>query len=296
MKAEVWILFNLGIALILFLDFFVFSKKAEEVSLKKAAIRVGISVTIALGFSIYIYYNMGQIAATQFLTGYIVEKSLSVDNLFVFLMIFTYFKTPENLWHKALFWGIPGAIVARAIFILLGINLIQHFHWLIYVLGFFLIITALKIAKEHNKPFKPEKNLILKLVRRFIPVGSHYENAHFFYQKMATPLFIVLICIETADIIFAIDSVPAILAITLDPFLVYTSNILAIIGLRDLFFVLAAMRKIFSYLHYGIITILIFTGLKMLFSAFYELSPYITLIVVAAILFNSIIISLIKKK
>lgn len=296
MKTEAWIFFNIGIILLLALDFWIISKESKRVSIKKAAIRSGIIVFISLLFGVFIYYEMGKVAATQFFTGYLIEKSLSVDNLFVFLMIFAYFKTPENLWHKALFWGIPGAIIARAFFIIVGVNLIQHFHWLIYVLGFFLIITAIKMVKDHGKPLQPEKNLIFKLVRRFVPITPDYVGDHIFFQKKATPLFLVILFIETTDIIFAIDSVPAILAITLDPFIVYTSNILAILGLRDLFFVLAGAAKLFRFLHYGIISILIFIGLKMIASSFYHLSSYITLIVIACILGSSMALSLIKRR
>ena len=243
---------------------------------------------------------MGKLAAVNFFTGYLVEKSLSVDNIFVFLMIFHYFKTPATSLHKVLFWGIFGAIVSRAIFILLGLAVIEKFHPIIYLFGIFLIITGFKLAFMKGKEIHPERNFVIKLIHRFFPVTKEYEDDRFFVKRntklFMTPLFLVLIAIETTDLVFAVDSIPAILAITLDPFIVFTSNIFAILGLRSLFFLVAGSLSLFHYLHYGIALILVFVGFKMLISDVWKISSFLTLGITGAILAVSILASIWKAK
>jgi tellurite resistance protein TerC len=295
-----WIIFNLIVLSILALDLFVFHKKARVVAFQEALTWSGIWIALALVFNVYIYFAMGKEPALNFLTGYLIEKALSVDNLFVFLLIFNYFQTPETSLHKVLFWGILGAIVTRALFILLGITLVSKFHPIIYLFGIFLVITGIRLGVEKEKKIRPEKNFLLKLSRFFLPVTDHYMEDRFFVRinsrLFATPLWIVLLSIETTDIIFSIDSIPAILAITYDPFIVYTSNICAILGLRSLFFLLARSLQIFHYLHYGISVILVFVGIKMLLSDILKISPLIALGIVFAILFISILASVLIGK
>lgn len=279
-----WVIFNIVVLSILALDLLVFHKRSHVVSFKEALTWSGVWIVLALLFNVYIYFAIGKVSAINFLTGYLIEKTLSIDNLFVFLLIFNYFQTPESSMHKVLFWGILGAIVTRALFIFLGVTLVSKFHPIIYVFGVFLIISGIKLGFEKNKKIHPEKNLLLKLSRYFLPVTKEYVNDHFFVKidtrLFATPLWVVLLSIETTDIIFAIDSIPAILAITYDPFIVYTSNIFAILGLRALFFLLSGSLKLFKYLHYGICAILVFVGLKMLFSDLFYIPPLIAFAIV----------------
>lgn len=295
-----WFLFTIIVLSVLVLDLLIFHKRAHTVSFKEALAWSGVWIALALLFDVYIYYALGRESALNFLTGYLIEKTLSVDNLFVFLLIFTYFQTPDTSLHKVLFWGIFGAILFRVIFIFLGITLIMKFHFLVYLFGLFLVITGIKFALEKTKKIDPNKNWILKLSRYFIPVTPHYSDDHFFVRKgaryFATPLWIVLLSIETTDIVFAVDSIPAILAITFDPFLVITSNIFAILGLRTLFFVLAGSLKLFRFLHYGIALILVFVGLKMVFSDFVHVGPLIALGCIFFILLIAILASILLKK
>jgi tellurite resistance protein TerC len=266
----VWIAFNIFVIVMLVVDLKVFHREAHEISVKEALIWSAIWIALALGFDVIIYFWHGSEAALQFLTGYLIEKSLSMDNLFVFIMIFAYFAVAPRYQHNVLFWGILGALIMRAIFIAAGITLIAKFQWLILVFGAFLIYTGFKLGFQRDEKIDPEKNPVLKLVRRFIPITDHYDGQKFFVRYggklMATPLFVVLIVIETTDVIFAIDSIPAILAITTDPFIVYTSNVFAILGLRALYFALAGVMRMFYYLHYGLSLILIFVGVKMILS------------------------------
>lgn len=291
-----WVFFNLFIVLMLAIDLLVFSRKAHVVTMKEAVGWTIFWIGLATLFNIYIYYARGLPDALNFLTGYLIEKSLSVDNLFVFLLIFNYFQTPSTSMHKVLFWGVFGAIILRAIFIWLGIVLITKFHWMIYLFGVFLIFTGIKLWLEKDKEVYPEKNPILRIFRYFFPVSNNYEDDKFFIIKQskyyATPLFVVLIAIETTDIIFAVDSIPAILAITYDPFLVYTSNIFAILGLRSLYFVLSHMMSLFHYLHYGLSIILVFIGVKMLLADLILIPTWIALGIVFLVLVVSITISL----
>lgn len=295
-----WIFFSALIIIMLGLDLFVFHKKGHAVSMKEAAIWSAFWIFLALGFNVYIWFYMGQEAGINFFTGYLIEKSLSVDNLFVFVLIFTYFHTPEIALHKVLFWGVLGAIITRGLFIFLGLAIIQVFHPILYLFGLFLIITGVKLFFQKDKKLHPEKNPIIKLFYRFFPMTQDYVGDHFFVRKnsklFATPLAVVLIVIETTDVVFAVDSIPAIFAITLDPFIVFTSNIFAILGLRSLFFLLAGSLKLFKYLHYGIALILVVVGIKMLIADVIKIPPLIALGVVFIILIVTILFSLLLKK
>lgn len=255
----------------------------------------GVWIGLALAFNVGVYFWRGPETAIQFFTGYVIEKSLSVDNIFVFLQVFAYFSVPAVYQHKILFWGVLGAIAMRAVFIAAGIALITKFHWIIYLFGAFLVFTGVKMAISKKEELHPEKNPLIRLLRRFIPISGDYEGGKFLVRRngiiMATPLMVVLLVIETTDVIFAVDSIPAILAITRDPFIVFSSNLFAIMGLRSLFFVLAGAVKRFYYIHYGLAAILAFVGVKMLASDFYKLSSATALAAVAAILSISMIAS-----
>lgn len=295
-----WILFNLFVLAMLALDLGVFHRKAHVVRLKEALGWSVVWICLALLFNLLIYFWLGQETALQFLAGYIIEKSLSVDNLFVFLLIFSYFSVPSIYQHKILFWGILGALVMRAIFIAAGITLIEKFHWMIYLFGGFLIITGIKMAFQKDKELHPEANPVLRLFRRFVPVTSEYHESRFWVikegKRWATPLFVVLLLVETTDVIFAVDSIPAILAVTRDPFIVYTSNVFAILGLRALYFALAGIMQLFHYLHYGLSLILVFVGTKMLISDLYKVPIGIALAVIAGILLISVVASILRPR
>lgn len=282
------------------LDLGVFHRKAHVVRLKEALGWSVVWICLALLFNLLIYSWLGPETALQFLAGYIIEKSLSVDNLFVFLLIFSYFSVPSVYQHKILFWGILGALIMRAIFIAAGITLIEKFHWMIYLFGGFLIITGIKMAFQKDKELHPETNPVLRLFRRFVPVTDQYHDDHFFVLKegkrWATPLFVVLLLIETTDVIFAVDSIPAILAVTRDPFIVYTSNVFAILGLRALYFALAGIMQLFHYLHYGLSLILVFVGTKMLISDIYKVPIGLALSVIAGILIVSVVASILRPR
>ncbi|MCG3157204.1 MAG: putative membrane-bound redox modulator Alx [bacterium] len=291
-----WIGFNLFVLLMLALDLGVFHRKAHVVKTKEALLWSAVWIAMALLFNLGVYFWQGQKVALEFLTGYLIEKSLSVDNIFVFIMIFAYFGVPALYQHKVLFWGILGALVMRAVFIASGVALIERFHWIIYVFGAFLILTGVKMAWQKDKEIHPEKNPLLRLFRRLMPVTDRYHGGAFFVKQaggsFATPLFVVLLLVETTDLIFAVDSIPAILAITLDPFIVYTSNVFAILGLRSLYFALAGIMPLFHYLNYGLAAILAFVGAKMMLVDFYKIPIGISLGVVAAILLISVLASL----
>lgn len=277
-------LFIVFIAFMLALDLYVFHKRSHAVGMKEA---IGWSlfwIALSLSFSLVVYQMRGMEGAVNYLTGYIIEKSLSVDNLFVFILIFDYFQTPRQSMHKVLFWGVLGAIVMRGLFIALGIALISTFHWVIYLFGIILIISGIRLWSEEDKKINPEKNPVLKLLKKIIPLTDKYNGDRFFVfkgaKRYATPLFAVLIMIETSDIIFAVDSIPAILAITYDPFIVFTSNIFAVLGLRSLYFVLSHMMGMFHYLHYGLSFILVFIGTKMLIAEYVTIPTWIALAVI----------------
>ena len=297
-QAWMWVAFNVFVLMMLAVDLGVVHRRAHTVRLKEALIWSGIWIALALFFALGVYFWYGPQPALEFLTGYLIEKSLSVDNIFVFVLIFSYFKVPALYQHKVLFWGILGALVMRAIFIFAGIALLQRLHWIIYVFGALLIVTGIKMAMEKDKEIHPDKNPVLRLFRRLVPVTEDYHADHFFVQQLghyaATPLFIVLLVVETTDIIFAVDSIPAILAITVDPFLVYTSNVFAILGLRALYFALAGVMQLFHYLHYGLSAILVFVGAKMLLADVYKLPVGVALGVIAGILLISVIASVMR--
>ncbi len=293
-----WIAFNLFVILMLALDLGVFHRRAHVIELKEALGWSIFWIALAVLFNVGVYFWFGPAAALEFLTGYLIEKSLSMDNIFVFVLIFSYFRVPPLYQHKVLFWGILGALIMRFLFILAGVTLIQKFHWMIYVFGAILIVTGARMAGEKEKEIHPERNPLLRVARRFIPITRRYVDGRFFIRRMgrtiATPLFVVVLIVETTDIVFAVDSIPAILAITHDPFIVYTSNVFAILGLRALYFALAGLVRIFHYLHYGLSIILVFVGVKMLISDFYKIPTGIALGVVAATLGLSILLSVLR--
>jgi tellurite resistance protein TerC len=295
-----WIGFNAFVLLMLALDLGVFNRQSHKISIKEAMIWTGVWMTLAMCFNVFIYYWQGEVKALEFFTGYVIEKALSVDNIFVFVLIFSYFKTPAIHQHKILFWGIIGALIMRAAFIFAGVALLEKFHWTIYVFGSILIYTGYKMLTQKEIVIEPEKNPLIKLFRRVIPVTHDLHGSNFFVKqdgkRFATPLFLVLLLIETTDLIFAADSIPAILAITQDHFIVYTSNVFAILGLRSLYFALAGIMDKFRYLSKGLALILIFVGLKMLLVDFYKLPIQIALLVILVILIFSITISLTSSK
>jgi len=251
-------------------------------------------------FNLFVYHYFGKEKALEFFTAYLVEKSLSIDNIFVMIMIFSYFSVPDSYQHKVLFWGIFGALVMRVIFIFAGIELIHKFHWLIYLFGGFLVVTGVRMVVGEDKPIEPDKNPLVKLVRRMFPVTDSFEGDNFFVKRekkiWATPLFIVVVLIEATDLIFAVDSIPAIIAISDDVFIVYTSNVFAILGLRSLYFALAGIEKYFKYLKYGLATILVFVGIKMCIVDFYKIPVEISLIVICFLLAISMIASVLVKQ
>lgn len=294
----IWIGFNLFVVLMLALDLGVFHRTAHEVKMKEALTWSAIWIALAMIFNVVIYYWKGQEVALEFLAGYVIEKSLSVDNIFVFVLIFTYFNVPAKYQHRVLFWGILGALIMRAIFIAAGVTLIAKFHWIIYLFGIFLVITGIKMAVNKGTKIDPEKNVAVKFFKKFFPVSNEYHGSKFWIKQagkwVATPLFIVLILVEFTDLIFAVDSIPAILAVTNDPFIVYTSNVFAILGLRSLYFALAGLMHLFTFLHYGLAAILIFVGVKMLLVDVYKIPISISLLTILSILTLSIVLSLIK--
>jgi tellurite resistance protein TerC len=292
-----WGIFNLFVIGMLALDLGVFHRQAHEVRIREALFWSAFWIALSLLFNLGIYFWRGSETALEFLTGYLLEKSLSVDNIFVFLMIFTYFRVPYLHQHKVLFWGILGALIMRALFIFMGIALIEKFHWVIYIMGGFLILTGIKMATQKDEDIHPERNPVLRLFRRLMPVTENYQGGRFFVRHsgrlFATPLFIVVLVVETTDVVFAVDSIPAILAITLDPFIVYTSNVFAILGLRALYFALAGIMRLFHYLPYGLSFILVFVGIKMLLVDIYKIPIGIALGTVAAVLVTSVIASVV---
>jgi tellurite resistance protein TerC len=295
-----WIVFGILIPTMLILDLGVFHRRAHTVKIKEALIWSSVWISLALLFCLGVYLLIGSEKALLFITGYLVEESLSVDNLFVFLLIFTYFCVPAADQHRVLFWGILGAIVMRGIFIMAGLALLENLHWIVYLFGAFLIYTAIRLVFHKEKELQPEKNPVLRLFRRFVPLTKNYHMNKFFVKSrgrlLTTPLLLVLVVIETTDVIFAVDSVPAILAITRDPFIVYTSNIFAVMGLRALYFALAGVIQKFYYLNYGLAAILGFLGFKMLVTDFLEIPVGMSLGVVCGILVLSALLSLLRPR
>ena len=298
---SIWIAFTVFILLMLAIDLGVFHRKSHIVSFKESLAWTVVWTGLAMLFSTIVYFWKGPEKSIEFITGYVIELSLSVDNLFVFILIFSYFHVPLMYQHKVLFWGIVGALVMRVIFIFAGVSLITKFHWIIYVFGAIIIISGIKMLFQKDKKIEPDKNPIIRLIKRLIPVTKSYYGDKFFIKIRkgvwaATPLFIVLVFVEITDLIFAVDSVPAILAITTDPFIVFTSNVFAILGLRSLYFCLAGMINLFRFLHIGLAAILIFIGLKMVFSDVYKIPIEYALVAVLSILLTSIAVSLIFKR
>lgn len=303
-----WIGFNIFVLFMLALDLGVFHRKSHVVSIKEATIWSVIWIALALFFNLGIYlfwdelvpgstYSNSQ-AALSFFTGYLIEKSLSVDNIFVFVLIFTFFAVPAAYQHRVLFWGIIGALLMRGALIAVGAALLKEFHWIIYVFGAFLIFTGIRMALHRNEEMHPEKNPLIKLLRKIMPVTDTYEGDRFFIRRagklMATPLFLVLVLVESTDLIFAVDSIPAIFAVTQEPFIVYTSNVFAILGLRSLYFLLAGVVDKFYYLKLGLSVVLVFVGIKMTMIDFYKIPVGVSLGIIGTILAISIIASLIR--
>jgi tellurite resistance protein TerC len=295
-----WIVFAVVVGGVLTLDLGLFHRKAREVTIRQALAWSGFWVALALAFNAGIYVWRGPQAASQFLTGYLIEKSLSLDNIFVFYLVLSHFRVQREYHHKVLFWGIIGALTMRIVFILAGIALIDEFEWIVYPFGAFLVFSGTRMFRKKEIGVNPERNPVLRLSRRILPVTEDFQAGRFFVRRdagfLVTPLFIVLLVVETTDIVFAVDSIPAILAITADPFIVYTSNVFAILGLRALYFVLAGMIGRFEYLHYGLGAMLVFVGIKMTLSHIVPVPLSVTLSAIVLILGLSILVSLRKTK
>lgn len=286
-----WLIFGVMVLAMLILDL-----RGHHVTMREALLWSVLWISVAMLFNLGIYFFQGKEPALNFLTGYLLEKSLSVDNLFVFLLIFKYFHVPDASMRKVLFWGILGALIMRAIFIAGGLALVNTFSWMLYVFGTFLIYTGIHLGISKEQEVHPENNVLIKLVQKFFPVHPDYSSDHFFIKKehaiYVTPLFLALISIETSDVIFALDSIPAIFAITLDPFIVFTSNIFAILGLRALFFLLRGLMEMFHHLHYGLAAILVFIGVKMMTEHYYPIPITYALLVIVLFLTLSIVASI----
>jgi tellurite resistance protein TerC len=301
-----WVGFNLFVLGLLALDLGVFHQKAHKVSIKEATVWSIVWITLSMLFNLAIFFFWDKVApassysnseaALAFFTGYLLEKSLSVDNIFVFVLIFTFFAVPAVYQHRVLFWGILGALVMRGTLIIVGAALLKEFHWIIYIFGGFLIFTGIRMAIHRNEEMHPEQNPVVKLLRRIMPVTENYEGDQFFVRRlgklMATPLFLVLLIVESTDLIFAVDSIPAIFAVTDDPFIVYTSNVCAILGLRSLYFLLAGVIEKFHYLKLGLSVVLVFVGIKMVITDLYKIPVGLSLGVIASILIISVVASL----
>ncbi|MFM7429059.1 MAG: TerC family protein [Flammeovirgaceae bacterium] len=279
-----WVTFNAFVVAMLAIDLGIFHRKSHEVGVKEALTWTCVWITLAMLFNLFTYYYFDKVKALEFFTGYLIEKSLSIDNIFVIILIFSYFKVPKAYQHKVLFWGILGALVMRFIFILSGVELIHRFHWLIYIFGGFLIITGVRMLTSGDQKIEPDKNPLIKLAKKIMPITTAFEGDKFFVKRnartWATPLFLVVILIETTDLIFAVDSIPAILAISDDTFIIYTSNVFALLGLRSLYFALAGIEQYFKYLKFGLSAILVFVGIKMCIVDWFKIPIEISLIVI----------------
>lgn len=293
-----WISFTLLVLVMLGLDLGVFHRRVHEVGVREALLWTMVWISLALVFNVAVYFWFGSERALEFLTGYLIEKALSVDNIFVFLVLFAYFAVPPALQHRVLFWGIVGALVMRAIFILLGAALLQSFHWVIYIFGGFLVLTGVKLLLQRGSELHPERNPLFRQFRRLLPAVGDFRGSRFTVvengKRYATPLLLVLLAIEATDIVFAVDSIPAVFAVTNDPFIVYTSNIFAILGLRALYFVLAGVMGKFHYLKVGLALVLIFVGGKMAITDLYRVPIAVSLAVVASLLAGSVVLSLLR--
>jgi tellurite resistance protein TerC len=294
-----WVGFTLFVLAMLALDLGVFHRKVHEVKVREALIWTGIWISLALAFNAGVYFWFGSQQALEFLTGYVIEKALSVDNIFVFIVVFSTFAVPAKLQHRVLFWGILGALVMRAVFIGLGAALLHRFHWVIYIFGAFLVFTGIRMLMHRNEEVHAERNPLFRLFRRVVPAVSEFREGRFTVvehgKRYATPLLLVLVAIEATDIVFAVDSIPAIFAVTTDPFIVYTSNIFAILGLRALYFALAGMMGKFQYLKVGLSLVLVFVGAKMLVAGVLQIPILVSLAVIVLILAGSIVASLVRR-
>jgi len=293
-----WLGFTMFVLAMLVLDLGVFHRKTHEVRVREALIWTGVWVALAMLFNLGVYVWFGPVHALEFFTGYVIEKALSVDNLFVFIVVFSAFAVPAELQHRVLLWGILGALVMRALFIVLGAALLQRFHWIGYLFGAFLVFTGIKLLVQRHAEVHPERNPIFRLFRRYVPSVERYRGGHFTVveagKRRATPLLLVLVAIEATDIVFAVDSVPAIFAVPTDPFIVYTSNIFAILGLRALYFALARMMGKFHYLKVGLSLVLTFVGAKMILASIYEIPIVVSLGVIVTVLASAIAASLLR--
>jgi len=290
-----WILFTLFVVAMLVLDLGVLNRRSHRVTVREALAWSGLWIALAAAFAVLVLLWHGRTPALQFVTGYVIELSLSVDNLFVFLVIFRYFNVPDEHQHKVLSWGILGALLMRGVFILAGVSLISRFSWITYAFGALLVYSGIKLLRQGKAEIHPEKNPVLRLFRRVFPVTKEYVGGQFFTRSdrlYATPLLVVLLVVETTDILFAVDSIPAVLAITLDAFIVYASNVFAILGLRSMYFALAGMMDVFHYLHYGLSVVLIVVGIKMLGSHYVSIPTGWVLVIVLFVLGASILASL----
>ena len=298
-QLSLWILFNLFVLGMLILDLGFLQRPSHVVKFREALVWSGCWIALACAFALLVLVYWGRATAVEFVTGYTIELSLSLDNLFVFLLIFRYFRVPPTSQHKVLFWGILSALVMRAIFIVAGIGMIRRFHWITYMFGALLIYSGIKLFRQSEAGIEPENNPVLRLFRRWVRVTPDYEGNRFIVRRTglyATPLLAVLVLIETTDLLFATDSIPAVLAITLKPFIVYTSNVFAVLGLRSMYFVLAGMMDVFRYLHHGLALVLIFVGAKMLASEYCQIPTGLTLAAVAGVLLVSVLASLLHPR
>jgi tellurite resistance protein TerC len=296
-----WVGFNVFVLAMLALDLGVFHRKAHVVKLKESLVWTAVWVLLALVFNAGVWYYAGSQKALEFLTGYLIEKSLSVDNVFVFALLFSYFAVPTLYQHKVLFWGVLGALVMRAVMIVLGTALITKFTWVIYIFGAFLVLTGIKMIVKREEEIHPERNPVVRWFKKLVPVTNDYRGDHFFVtqdgRRWATPLFVVLLLVEMSDLIFAVDSIPAIFAVTNDPFIVYTSNVFAILGLRSLYFALAGVMDKFHYLKIGLGVVLAFVGVKMILAhTAYKIDTLVALLIVVLVLAVSVIASLLRPK
>ena len=291
-----WLAFFAIITFMLVLDLGVFHKKSHKVSIKESLAWTGVWICLAMLFNAWVYSSMGSQKGLEFLTGYVIEKSLSIDNIFVISLIFTYFRVPSQYQHRVLFWGVLGALFFRIIFIFAGVALIQKFNWMIYVFGAFLIFTGLKMLREEEKTLEIEANPLIIFVKKFWKISPNFDGENFTTVKDGvkyfTPLFLVLVMIETTDIIFAVDSIPAILAITPDPYIVFTSNVFAILGLRSLYFALNGVMEMFEYINYALSGILVFVGVKMIIAPWYHVPTLLSVGVIIGLLVLSVVASI----
>jgi tellurite resistance protein TerC len=294
-----WILFNLFVVGMLVLDLGFLQRRSHTVKFREALVWSITWIALACGFAVLVYFWHGRGTAVEFVTGYVIELSLSVDNLFIFVLIFRFFRVAPEHQHKVLFWGIVGALVMRAIFIVVGIGLIRRFHWITYAFGALLVYSGIKLFRQHGAGIEPESNPVVRFFRRFVPVTEEYEEDKFLVRRgrlYATPLLVVLVLVEATDLLFATDSIPAVLAITLNPFIVYTSNVFAVLGLRSMYFLLAGLMDLFHYLHYGLAVVLVFIGAKMVASDYYRIPTGVALGVVAGVLLISVLASLLQPR